>query len=158
MALGISFSPGSQDPQRTGPTGVQDAAPLQQAIQLLSLRLPRVVGATSPIPAPLLQGTGSQGQPDATGNPLLDVLRRLLNPGGGGGFAPPSQNTPAALGEGPSPRVIPGAGGQPVPQPTGTILPPMPTPTPPQPLPPPEFPRHGPDEFPEPGTRRPPQA
>ena len=68
--FGISFMPGAE-----GENGQQQTAePLQEAVKLLNLRLPSVVGARSPIHPSLLQATGLQGQPDAM---FLNALRML---------------------------------------------------------------------------------
>lgn len=69
--FGVSFQPGAQDGQ--------SQQPVQQAIQLLSLRLPSVVGARALAPQALLQSQGgsalgAQGSPDAA----LALLQRLL--------------------------------------------------------------------------------
>lgn len=126
MALGVNFAPGSREEQQPQPQ-----QPLQEAIKLLSLRLPQVVGANSPIPAPLLQGQGSMGQGDQTGNPLLDMLRRLL-----GGMAPQQDmmgvGAPNMMGM-PGPPQGPGRTGRGVPMPEPGPLPlpgPFPNPKP----------------------------
>ena len=69
---GISFQPGNQQ-------GRSALNPVQQAVQLLSLRLPTVVGARALAPQALLtapggQALGGSGSPDAT----LELLRRLM--------------------------------------------------------------------------------
>lgn len=109
--LGVSFQPGADNgAQRT---------PVQRAVQLLSLRLPTVIGAQGISPQALLQSQGGAGigggmSPDAA----MELLRRLLGSagqpggfgpnlqtaggfGGGGGFAmPTTMSTPL-------PRIIP---------------------------------------------------
>jgi len=149
MALGVTFAPGSQNPtqQKTG------APPLQEAIKLLSLRLPKVVGANSPIPQQLLTAPGGMGAPDPTGNPLLDMLRAILG-----------AQTPNAMGL-PGPPTGPGRTGSGVPNPQepGATLP-LPTTQKPRIIPQnpptggpmggaPRNPRRAPGEAPE-GTHR----
>lgn len=60
---GVSFQPGSQDDQKrinpNAPQGTQDG--VQEAIKVLSLRLPKVVGANAPVPTQLLSAEGAQG-------------------------------------------------------------------------------------------------
>lgn len=55
-SFGLSFMPGAQsgDDERQGAPINQ----VQQAIKLLSFRLPRVLGGSALAPAPLLQGQG----------------------------------------------------------------------------------------------------
>lgn len=117
MAMGMTFAPGSNEMQQRPMTSQE---PLQEAIKLLSLRLPQIVGANSPVPAPLLQSQGGMGA-DPTGNPLLDLLRRLL----GGGQAPQEMGMP-------SPPLGPGRTGGGVPNPEPGPLP-LPQPMPPKP-------------------------
>ena len=138
MNLGITFAPGHNT------TGMQQrpgmaSQPVQEAIKLLSLRLPRIVGANAPIPQGLLFGAGGEGLPDPTGNPLLDILRRRL---GDPGAIPgdPSGLPPLPP---PPPRWTPGFDDEvPIgsPEPTRTVpqdpslpppLPPLPPPMPP---------------------------
>lgn len=68
---GVSFVPGSQDQANgnNGGTGRPGApsTPVQQAIKVLSLRLPKFFGSQSLAPAPLLSGPGGMGQPGAKG-------------------------------------------------------------------------------------------
>lgn len=72
--LGISFSPfGDNDPSKRP----QGAPTPQQAIQVLSYRYPRVVGASSPAPAALLNGRGSAGLPGG-GMDLEQLLAMLF--------------------------------------------------------------------------------
>ena len=144
--LGLSFLP--PDPSaRYGPGGggAPGASPIQQAIQLLALHLPRVMGATSPIPTPLLQSLGGGGLMGGGGEGLQEVLRRLMAPWLAGqmglaapGAAPWAGGAPGPLPSPPglpAPRVTPGFAG-PSPRPVPA---PMPTPGPgrmPMPAPP----------------------
>lgn len=81
MGMGVSFVPNGQgDPMnRQQPGQASGAPPLQQAIQMLSLRLPRVVGANALAPGQLLNAPGGMG---GSGNPLLEALLRLAGMGG----------------------------------------------------------------------------
>ena len=61
---GVTFQPGSQDDYQkrinpNAPSGTQEG--VQEAIKVLSLRLPKVVGANAPVPTPLLTAEGAQG-------------------------------------------------------------------------------------------------
>jgi hypothetical protein len=96
---GISFQPGA-DKEGQGQGGGPES-PLQSAIQLLSLRLPSVVGARGIAPQGLLQGGGMAGAMGAGGmSPeIMAFLQRLMS----GGMA---QGGPSA-----SPRVVPGTEG-----------------------------------------------
>lgn len=72
--FGISFQPSDEN-------AGMDQPGLQEAVKLLNLRLPSVIGARSPVAPQLLQATGMQGQPD------MQFLRQLLGLAGGmGGF------------------------------------------------------------------------
>jgi hypothetical protein len=123
MALGRSFAP-TDDPmmqRRGGPS----QAPIQEAIRVLSLQMPRVVGANSPTAmmagAP---GAGGAGLGGPTSNPIIEQLLRALfggqnrmgampglpgapthppqNPNPGFGFVqPPVTPTPPPLGQPP---------------------------------------------------------
>jgi hypothetical protein len=95
MALGMSFAP-NDDPtaQRRGPS----PAPIQEAIRVLSLQMPRVIGANSPNPAALMsqmsgQMNGGQGLGGPTSNPIIEQLLRALM-GGFGWVNPPVRPTP----------------------------------------------------------------
>lgn len=127
MPLGMSFAP--QDPGTTDRRG-QAPAPIQEAIRVLSLQLPRVSGATSPTPAELLAHAGGRGMTfgGPTGNPIIEQLLRALFAG--------QQNAGPGL---------PGAPGMPTrpvfPGFTFGTPPPAPAlPTPPETLPPPQAP------------------
>ena len=86
---GISFSPNNQGGPmgkagQSGQAGVTDtASPIQQAIRILSLRIPRVVSQGAPINQSLLSGPGSAGL-NTGGLSLDELLRRLfgVQPGG----------------------------------------------------------------------------
>jgi hypothetical protein len=98
MALGMSFAP-NDDPtaQRRGPS----PAPIQEAIRVLSLQMPRVIGANSPNPAALMsqmsgQMNGGQGLGGPTSNPIIEQLLRALM-GGQSGQMPPGVPQPPAM-------------------------------------------------------------
>lgn len=78
--LGISFLPGNQQQQQQSPTnGVQ---PVQQALQMISLRLPRVTGANAIAPPSLLERQPGQPLPPVPGTPEWEeLMRRLRQPG-----------------------------------------------------------------------------
>ncbi|HYE87699.1 MAG TPA: hypothetical protein VEA16_15155, partial [Vicinamibacterales bacterium] len=78
---GLSFQPGSDNGQQQ--SGYR--APVQQAIKLLSLRLPSVVGARAIAPQALLEGGGSQaigGPGGLSGNALIEWLRKQMQQSG----------------------------------------------------------------------------
>ena len=112
--FGYSFMPGQNGDQAQQRQQPGWAGP-QSAIQMLSLRLPRVLGAQALAPGALLNSQGAGGLPD----PLLQAILRLAGqagPGGPGGGAP---GGPSLMGGAPpsapmapagpmTPRVIPG--------------------------------------------------
>lgn len=71
---GLTFQPGNQQPAPTSQT------PVQQAIQLLSLRLPTQAGPSAIAPQGLLNGAGGMGlgQGGQTPESALMLLQRLL--------------------------------------------------------------------------------
>ena len=116
--FGVSFVPG-QGEQNTqnGPGRPGGANPVQSAIQMLSLRLPRLGGAQGLAPGPLLQAPGGGGMPGGglgggvADNPLLQALLRLAGifGGQGGGMGAPALPMGGGMGAPPIPRVIPGS-------------------------------------------------
>lgn len=155
---GISFSLFDNDENKQG-KGANGAVSPQEAIRVLSLHIPKVVGAYSPIPSMLLNAQGSAGlgsmqggTMDQPGGSLEEILRRLfggmqgpqMGPGGMG--APAGQMPPAGSGGPPAPRVDPGKderklpdpGEETYPGPSGTSTP---GPTEPPPPPPDRMPR-----------------
>ena len=128
--FGISFMPGAEG--ENGQTA--NTEPLQEAVKLLNLRLPTVLGARSPVSPQLLQATGLEGQPDVA------FIRKLL----GIDTAPPVAPKPTGTG------VVPGGSGpvttRPDTIPGGSILP-----TPPQNTP---HSRSHADELPTRGRQR----
>lgn len=92
--LGQSFFPGGDEQQRMQEGGAGPVNPVQEAIKVLSLKLPRFLG-NAPAPPQLLTSLGgggmptnlpgAGGQPD---NPLVTILQRLFMPGQMGGPSP----------------------------------------------------------------------
>lgn len=107
--IGRSFAPTASNVQQLAESG-GDATGPGQAVQTLSLRYPRVVGAGSIAPSQLLNAPGSAGLPQQNANnPLIEAILRAVM----GGFGTPQQTAPSALGgqsfpNVPSPRVTPG--------------------------------------------------
>jgi hypothetical protein len=119
--IGASFAPG-QDPnqQQQGSQGV----PLQEAIRLLALRLPRVFGAQAVSPGALLSGPGGS----ALGNPLAALVLQSLMPAMGQEPPSPQQASPSP---GPTAGPMPGGKVKPAGLPGGMPGgPPMPGPGP----------------------------
>jgi hypothetical protein len=86
MALGKSFAP--SDDGSVARRGGPSPAPIQEAIKVLSLQMPRVVGASAPNAASLMAGApgaGGGGLGGPTSNPILEQLLRALFAGGAGG-------------------------------------------------------------------------
>lgn len=134
MAIGVSFVP-SQPPTPGATDRVNTANPaVQEAIQTLSLRLPRVVGSQALAPSALLHGAGGAA---LSGNGHVDalvrsILQRMLPQGGSQtaqpaplapGGAMPSPTAPAAQTGAPG---LPGA--MPTPAPASQPAPKMPSP------------------------------
>lgn len=69
---GLSFQPGTEN----GNNGQSRVAPVQEAIRLLSLRLPTVVGARGISPQALLEGQGGAGL--GGGGSVEALIRQLL--------------------------------------------------------------------------------
>jgi hypothetical protein len=82
MPFGLQFMPGAQqpngEPRSNGPGG-PPRVPLQQAIQILSMRRPRVYGsgAQAVVPELLLNAAGGMGQFAARGNVTAQALAML---------------------------------------------------------------------------------
>lgn len=84
---GISFSPLAGNQSVPGrPTG-SPVSPVQDAIKLLSFRVPSVVGAGAPSPGALMGGPSPFGTQAASA--LIQNLLRLLGQGGGIGMGGP---------------------------------------------------------------------
>jgi hypothetical protein len=109
-SLGVSFAPGGSDATQR-PTA--PANPVQQAIQVLSLRIPHTVGQSPLAPSPLLNAPTGQALPgDLTA--LLQRLAGLLGmPQGANPYGNFQQQekqlnpNPPSLGSGPGPSLSP---------------------------------------------------
>jgi hypothetical protein len=88
---GLSFSPTSESPFDQKGQGATN--PVQQAIQLLSYRLPQVVGAGAIAPRELLSGGGGQGSAlgSQVGSAVAEQWLRKLFMGSGDLSGPDSQ-------------------------------------------------------------------
>lgn len=91
--LGQRFAPlpGDDPTRRPQNTPGGPISPVQEAIRTLSLRLPRVQYAGSPVPRALLTNPGMPGlptpspTPNAQGeNPIMEALLRIIRGGFGG--------------------------------------------------------------------------
>lgn len=135
--IGQSFAPlgDPNNPTRQQGGNGQASNPVQEAIRVLSLRLPRVLGAGTPAPGVLLNSPGGSmlpGLPGATGgapaNPLTTILRQLFGPTVG---APSMMGAPAPMQQSaPPPNVEYGNEPPKAPTLTAAPLPPMPEPEP----------------------------
>jgi hypothetical protein len=103
--FGVSFLPGG-DASYTRPTS-GNASPIQEAIKVLSLRVPRVVGSTPLTPLALLTGQGGGGLPSG----LVETLLRSLTPPAG---TPPVASVPTQQTQGQAPSMGLGTAPQPV--------------------------------------------
>lgn len=121
---GLTFSPLAQ---QGGPNGEGNAAPsVQEAIRTLSYKIPRTVGAASPIPQALLSAPGGAGvsrpgsmggapsagpMGQAPGAPTLgfeELLRKLFGLGAPEQMAGQMSGQMAPQGLAPAPRFTPG--------------------------------------------------
>lgn len=81
--FGLSFSPFGTNNNRQQNGQPSGGGPVQDAIRVLSLKIPRVTGG-SPIPSPLLNAPGAMANPIGTAQSpafqgdLLAVIRRML--------------------------------------------------------------------------------
>ena len=108
MINGVNFQPGGMpggDPAQPKPG---QGSGVQEAIKVLSLRLPKVVGAQSAAPQALLQGSGAQG--NRVDSVVQQVLARMM-PTGQPPPSPPQMGGPSGQ-PGPMPS-WPWTGGQP---------------------------------------------
>lgn len=111
--FGLSFSPtqqnqNNQNPNNQSPTAGGSGSPIQDAIKVLSLRIPHITGPGGIAPPSLLNsgggagiGGGTMGQPGG----LEEFLRRLFagQMGQQGGSAPPPNVHPGTGGTEPGP-------------------------------------------------------
>lgn len=74
--IGLSFAPigNPNEPGSESPNGPVN--PVQEAIKVLSLKIPRISGQASPIPHALLAGLGSAGS-----SPIEQILAQLFGQG-----------------------------------------------------------------------------
>lgn len=86
MIGGVSFQPGGADPTKATKSSQGN---VQEAIKVLSLRLPKTVGAKALAPAALLNAQGSGGN-TRVDSVVSTVLNRFLPGGPGAGQAPPT--------------------------------------------------------------------
>ena len=97
--IGVNFQPGANGENGENGNGrPSSGSGVQEAIRILSLRLPRVMGAQGVAPMPLLTSQGSGGNPRVD-SIVNQVLSRVMP-----GQQPPmlSQPTSSAMGGGPS--------------------------------------------------------
>lgn len=126
--FGVTFAP-YQDPSGQNAS----VTPIQQAIKMISLRIPRVAGAAAPAPAALLNSPGGAGRPDVHSAVLQTILKTIM-----GGSLPMSDQAPPVSPVGPPPMADPGIAPSPVsdsrpidPGGVSHIAPPEPAPAPP---------------------------
>ncbi len=113
--MGISFAPTAEN-RLTQASG----GPLQEAIQLLSLRLPKMVGARSPIP----QGLLASGAGPSLGNSVVQsILAQILGQAGGGPMGGQPQGSPQSPWGGGPVSKVPITQRQPLQWPTSTPRP-----------------------------------
>lgn len=120
--IGVNFQPGAQDYSQNGDGRPSSGSGVQEAIRILSLRLPRVLGAQSAAALPLLTSAGGGGNPrvDSVVNQVMSRFGQMppmqpqrpseaSGPNFSGDASVPygqSQPMPMPWGEGPVPRVI----------------------------------------------------
>lgn len=104
---GLSFQPG-QDPRQANAGG--DAGPsnhgqanIQDAIRILSLKIPKVGGMNGSVNPMLMNGMGSGGFGVGGQQGFLQLLAKMMAGQGNGGFGVPSAPTPNV-----TPGIVPG--------------------------------------------------
>lgn len=112
--IGFSFFPGQDDREQPLHSGsVPPSDVVQEAIRVLALRLPRVIGGRPIAAAPLLESMGGAGAPHA--NSLVAALMRSLGVGTPPNLPRPDVGaTDAGIPRAPSPpppHITPGGGG-----------------------------------------------
>src|SRR3990167_2922620 len=96
--IGVNFQPGTDPNGQTDPR--RASTPVQEAIKVLSLRLPRVVGANAISPQALLSSPGSGGnRVDSVEN---TILQRMFPSGFEKPPAGQATMIPPTLGPGPN--------------------------------------------------------
>lgn len=109
--MGVSFAPTLDNAEESGENAAREGLPA--AIKLLSLRLPRVLGARAPVASQLAnaQGMGGMGQAEQQ---LFQTLTRILGGGNQVGMAADTQAPGGWKGSGPGipnpaqPPTVPG--------------------------------------------------
>jgi hypothetical protein len=105
MPIGLGFADAltGKSGQQQGPSGGQ--TPIQDAIKVLSLKIPQFVGASPLAPGQLLNGQGSAGFPFSGGMPggLEQFLAQLFGQMGQNG-----QPGMAGMNRAPMPSIVPG--------------------------------------------------
>jgi hypothetical protein len=96
--LGVSFAPTLDNAEESGERAAREGLPA--AIKMLSLRLPRVLGAKAPVAAPLLQSQGMAGLGQAE-QQLFQALTRILGGGNDLGMMGDTQAPGGWKGSGP---------------------------------------------------------
>ena len=105
MISGVNFQPGGGQQGDPAEARRQGRSGVQEAIRILSLRLPKVVGAQAAVPQALLTGTGSGGS--RVDSVVSQVLSRVLPTG------QPQQTPTATMPGGPSQPSFSGDAGSP---------------------------------------------
>lgn len=77
--IGVNFQPGQHGDGQNSNGGARPGSGVQEAIKVLSLRLPRVVGAQAAAPMALLNSQGGNGRVDSVVN---QVMQRIAPPQG----------------------------------------------------------------------------
>jgi hypothetical protein len=114
--LGVNFAPTGDNAGMGQHNAALTGVP--EAIQVMSMALPRVLGARPVAPASLLGAPGAQGNPNVQSALLQTILRTLGLPGGTAG---PDQ--------GPVARPIPRVPGSPFTTPSDPAIPSTPPPS-----------------------------
>ena len=132
-SFGMSFDPTQQDNGSQFDPNAPKRAPqsVQNAIQYLSLRMPKVVGARSPVMPGLLGGIGAAGPSPHVDAIVNQVLGRVLGPQASAPTAPTVPNVP--------PMAAPPSGGFSAPPSAAPTSPQSQPAAPPSPTPPPRI-------------------
>lgn len=116
MDLGMSFNPSqTTDPNQRQQDQAGGQTPIQDAIKLLSLRIPQFRSQGGVASLPLLQGSGSLGVMGGNGTHPGGLQQILAQMFGQQGMNTPGMNTGSGgifSGSAPTPNVIIGANGQ----------------------------------------------
>jgi hypothetical protein len=120
MIGGVNFQPGGGQGDPTQPQQRNAGQGVQEAIRVLSLRLPKVVGAQAAVPHALLTGAGSGG--NRVDSVVNQILARIMPTGQPQGTPMPHMGQPQ---QGQAPQGAPSFSGSA--QPNYTAPPPMPS-------------------------------